>query len=422
MSKFQDEKLLEKFKITASLYNFKNAVSNEKTNKTFKPQKGLFERYGRTQIAFFILLIFVTSGIVFAKNYKNLINSFMMGSGIDNAIDNRYIETVNMEYENSNVIISNDEGAYILDNSNIGIKVVDFLIDDTNLSTHFDIKLDEKIQNIIDINEITQIEINNITILDEKNNKINEVGCGINYFIEEKNKDYDTISYTYNLYTNNKFPNSKKLYYEIKNLTIKDKQKSIYLDGKWKFSLSIPEEMVQRTSIEYEVVDCDNKDFNVYTAKVTNTGFEIGITINNVKTLENPLDKLETFKEELNEKYENGEISLDELNRLYKEREDAENVSEQYSEYLLSRIPIKIDNDYEKQGKTINDTSYVENENGNKYLCTMSPSRRSNQNFISDNVLDFYETFGLTKHETTKYITVRLMYNDNPVTIHLKQK
>lgn len=422
MSKFQDEKLLEKFKITASLYNFKNAVSNENTNKAVKPQKGLFERYGRTQIAFFILLIFVTSGIVFAKNYKNLINSFMMGSGIDNAIDNGYIETVNMEYENSNVIISNDEGAYILDNSNIGIKVVDFLIDDTNLSTHFDIKLDEKIQNIIDINEITQIEINNITILDEKNNKINEVGCGINYFIEEKNKDYDTISYTYNLYTNNKFPNSKKLYYEIKNLTIKDKQKSIYLDGKWKFSLSIPEEMVQRTSIEYEVVDCDNKDFNVYTAKVTNTGFEIGITINNVKTLENPLDKLETFKEELNEKYENGEISLDELNRLYKEREDAENVSEQYSEYLLSRIPIKIDNDYEKQGKTINDTSYVENENGNKYLCTMSPSRRSNQNFISDNVLDFYETFGLTKHETTKYITVRLMYNDNPVTIHLKQK
>lgn len=422
MSKFQDEKLLEKFKITASLYNFKNAVSNENTNKAVKPQKGLFERYGRTQIAFFILLIFGTSGIVFAKNYKNLINSFMMGSGIDNAIDNRYIETVNMEYENSNVIISNDEGAYILDNSNIGIKVVDFLIDDTNLSTHFDIKLDEKIQNIIDINEITQIEINNITILDEKNNKINEVGCGINYFIEEKNKDYDTISYTYNLYTNNKFPNSKKLYYEIKNLTIKDKQKSIYLDGKWKFSLSIPEEMVQRTSIEYEVVDCDNKDFNVYMAKVTNTGFEIGITINNVKTLENPLDKLETFKEELNEKYENGEISLDELNRLYKEREDAENVSEQYSEYLLSRIPIKIDNDYEKQGKTINDTSYVENENGNKYLCTMSPSRRSNQNFISDNVLDFYETFGLTKHETTKYITVRLMYNDNPVTIHLKQK
>lgn len=422
MSKFQDKKLLERFEIAASLYNFKNTTSKKNLNKTSKQKNMLFQRYGRTQIAFFILLIFGTSGIVFAKNYKSIINSFMMGSGIDKAIDNGYIEEVNMEYKNSNVIVSNDEGTYILDNSNIGIKIVDFLIDDTNLNVHFNIKFDEKVQKIIDINEITQIEINNITILDENNNKINEAGCGINYFIEEKDKNYGTINYTYNLYTNNKFPNSKRLYFEIKNLTIKDKQKSVYVDGKWEISLSVPKEMVQRTSIEYEVVDCDNEDFNIYTAKATNTGFEIGITINNVKTLENPLDKLKDFKNELKKKYENGEISLDEFNRLYKEKEDAENVSEKYSEYLLSRIPIKTDIDYEIQGKTIDDTSYVENSNGEKYLCTMSPSRRSNQNFTSDTVLDFYETFGLTKNEATEYITVRLMYNELPVTILLRQK
>ena len=46
-------------------------------------------------------------------------------------------------------------------------------------------------------------------------------GCGINYFIEEKGKNCNIINYTYNIYTNNTFPSSKKLYYEIKNLTIK---------------------------------------------------------------------------------------------------------------------------------------------------------------------------------------------------------
>lgn len=419
MSNFQGEKMIQRFEISAGLYNFKDELKNKTLKEKYNQKNNLFERYGKKQIVFPILCSFIIgiSGIVLATNYKKIVKSFMMGSGIDKAIDNGYIQTVDMEYENSSVIVTNNKGECILNNSNIGIKIDDFLIDDTNLNTHFNIKLDEKIQNIINFNEITQIEINNITIIDEKNNKVNEVGCGVNYFIEEKDINNNIINYTYNIYTNDKFPNSKKLYYEIRNLTIKDNKTSIYLEGNWEISLTVPEEMIKRTSIEYEVVNCNNPDFNVYTAKATNTGFEIGITVNNVKKLENPL---EDFKKELSQRYDNGEIDINELNRLYKEKE--EGVSEQYLEYLYSSIPIKIDTDYEEQGKTIEDTSYVENSKGEKYLCTMSPGRKSNQNFISDTVLDFYETFGLTKNEATNNITVRLMYNEDPVTIQLKKK
>lgn len=417
MSNYQDENLLERFKISAGLYNFENAI-NDKTLKEYHREKNnLFERFGRKQIAFSILflLVFSFSGIALAKNYKNIINSFMLGSGIDNATDNGYIQPVDMDYENSNVIVTNDKGECLLNDSNIGIKIGDFLIDDTNLCTHFNIKFDEKIQNIINLNKITQIEINNINIVDENNNKINEVGCGLNYFITEKEENYNTLNYTYNLYTNNTFPKSKELYYEIKELTVEDNEKSIHLEGKWNFSLTVPKEMIQRSSIEYKVVSCDNKDFNVYTAKATNTGFEIGITINNVKPLSNPL---EDFKKDLDKRYNNGEIDINEYNRLYSEKENEPGVFDQYSEYLLSTIPIKVDNDCEN----IEDTSYVENSNGDKFSCTMSPSRRSNQNFINDTTLDFYETFGLTKNEATKYLTVRLMYNGNPVIIQLKKK
>lgn len=421
MSDFQDKKMMQRFEISAGLYNFKDELVSKTLKEKYKQKNNLFERYRKKQIVFPILCSFIIgiSGIVLATNYKKIVKSFMMGSGIDKAIDNGYIQTVDMEYENSNVIVTNNKGECILNNSNIGIKIDDFLIDDTNLNTHFNIKLDEKIQNIINFNEITQIEINKLTIIDEQNNKVNKIGCGVNYFIEEKDINNNIINYTYNIYTNDNFPNSKNLYYEITNLTIKNNQTNIYLEGNWKISLTVPEEMIKRTSIEYEVVNCNNPDFNVYTAKATNTGFEIGLTVNNVKKLENPL---ENFKKELSQKYNNGEIDINELNRLYKEKEEDDDVSEQYLEYLYSRIPIKIDTDYEEQGKTIEDTSYVENSKGEKYLCTMSPGRKSNQNFISDTVLDFYETFGLTKNEATNDITVKLMYNENPVTIQLKKK
>ena len=171
MSNFNNKKIMQRFEISAGLYNFKNKLYSENLKECNK-ENNLFERYGKKQIVLPILCSFIISSscLVLAANYEKIVKSFMMGDGIDKAIDNGYIQTVDMDYENSNVT---NKGECILNNSNVGIKVDDFLIDDTNLNTHFTIALDDKIQDIIEVTKITQIEINNITIMDEKNNKIN---------------------------------------------------------------------------------------------------------------------------------------------------------------------------------------------------------------------------------------------------------
>ena len=65
--------------------------------------------------------------------------------------------------------------------------------------------------------------------------------------------------------------------------------------------------------------------------------------------------------------------------------------------------------------------SYIESSNGEKFVSTLSPSRRQNQNFIDGNKFDFYETFSMTKYDTTDKIKAVLYYYGEPVTIELEK-
>ena len=65
--------------------------------------------------------------------------------------------------------------------------------------------------------------------------------------------------------------------------------------------------------------------------------------------------------------------------------------------------------------------SYVENSNGEKFECTMSPSRRAKADLLEGNKYDFYETFGMTKYDATDKIKVVLYYYGEPVTIELEK-
>ncbi len=121
--------------------------------------------------------------------------------------------------------------------------------------------------------------------------------------------------------------------------------------------------MYNRTDEYYKVVNCDNSNFYIYSAKVTDTGFEIGAIISN---MEKTIDDTTEYKKILN--------------------------------------------------------SYIENENGDKFYCTLSPSRRTNGYFIDENnQYDFYETFGMTKYNATNKIKVVLYYYGKPVTIQLEK-
>ena len=64
---------------------------------------------------------------------------------------------------------------------------------------------------------------------------------------------------------------------------------------------------------------------------------------------------------------------------------------------------------------------YVLNSNGEKFECTMSPSRIQKRNFVKGNQFDFYETFGMTKNDATDKITVIIDFYGEPVKIELEK-
>ena len=55
------------------------------------------------------------------------------------------------------------------------------------------------------------------------------------------------------------------------------------LKGEWEIHLDVPEKMYNRSEEYYKVVSCENDKFDVYTSKVMDTGFELGILISDIE-------------------------------------------------------------------------------------------------------------------------------------------
>ena len=233
---------------------------------------------------------------------------------------------------------------------------------------------------------------------------------GLNDFIESK--DESSIRLIYNIYSN-KFPKSKKLYFSFETIEITEydnNQKTKYnFTGNWETYVDVPENMYNREDIYYEVVSCDNKDFDVYTSKVTDVGFEIGIIISNI------------------EKPESNDEEDDEISRLYEQYNNGEISEEQYKEVLVewqyksinSYIPISL-SEHNIKGENI-EPSYVKNENNEKYEYVKSATRTSSNKFLNGNKFNFYATFNMTKYNATDKINVILYYYGEPVTIELEK-
>ena len=71
--------------------------------------------------------------------------------------------------------------------------------------------------------------------------------------------------------------------------------------------------------------------------------------------------------------------------------------------------------------ENIEDTSYVENEKGEKFEKSLSPSRRQDANFIDGKKFSYYETFGLTKYSATDKLKVQIMFKGEPIIIELEK-
>ena len=206
---------------------------------------------------------------------------------------------------------------------------------------------------------------------------------------------------------------SAKLYFSFTKMTITEHNDSneIILQGSWEIELDVPEKMYNRTSETYRVVSSSNGNFEIYSSSVSDTGFEIGVIINNIERPEYPEKLREIQGEEWAEKV---------MQSPYKEL---------YVDFIKKNSPINVTGiNHLLPNITGGETKvekgeycYVENSNGEKFECTMSPSRRAKNKWLEGNKFDFYETFGMTKYDATDTIKVVLNYYGEAVTIELEK-
>ncbi len=434
-------KLLEKFKLNIAIEQFKNENTLKEETK--------WKRYAmkRKLVVGLCGGIILVSGVTFAANYNKIIRTFFLGKGLDDAAQNGYIENPDMNYVNSNTTATDKITDITLDNINVNAKIEDFLMDDLNISTHFTFEMDTKINETFNLDKIHHIELKDLIITDEENkilycmnqealekyckeNNLDEkylefsdnyYNCGLNVVIENHNKQNGIVNFTYNIYTGDKsFPKSKKLNFKFTEIQLKreewleNENSIVNLKGNWNIDVNVPEKMYNRQSIAYKVVNCENSDFQITNAILTNTGFEFGMIISNIKEPEQPQILNDLWKE-----YSDGKIDIDELNRRQNEDEE---IRKAYGDYFRERQVVAI-TDWEcKSGhKDIEKVTYVENEKGEKFESTMSPSRRADGNFIDGNKYSFYETFGLTTYTATDKLKVRVLFKDKPYIVELEK-
>lgn len=453
-----ENELLEKYKMYVAVSKFENDLDKKENKRTNKyPLKNIFSRWREYVMKKRVIIttalgIFLVSGVVLATNIDNVKNYFRgLGKGIDSAVEHGYIENTEMDYIDNNVSVSNKPDQ-ILDNINLETKIEDFLMDDYNLSVEFNFKFDDEINKYVDLDNIHNIELEDLIVRDEENRIIyagndkevfdeycnnynldyefgefneNYLNNGLNSFPSYHSKENKNLKLMYNMYTD-KYPNSKKLYFSFGKLIITEENNEnvIELKGNWNIDLDVPEKMYNRTLESYKVVSCSNSDFNVYASTVSDTGFEIGVIINNIEKAEFP-EEIRKIQLEISEKYKNT-FDQNSSNELY-ERISQSPYKEIYNEYLKKEIPINYagmqyreltENGmiYEKANN-----SYVENSNGTQFTCTLSPSRKSNGEWLDGNKYDFYETFEMTEYDSTDKIKVVLYYYGEPVTIELEK-
>lgn len=453
-----ENKLLEKYKMYVAVSKFENDLEKEENKRTNKyPLNNMFSKWREYTMKKRLIIttalgIFLVSGVAFATNIDSVKNYFRgLGGGIDTAVEYGYIENTEMNYIDNNASVSNEPDK-IIDNINLEAKIEDFLMDDYNLSVEFDFKFDDEMNKYVDLDNIHNIELKDLIVRDEENRIIyagndkevfdeycnkynldytygefneNYLNNGLNCFPSYHNKEDKVLKLMYNMYTN-KYPNSKKLYFSFGKLIIteEDNENVIELKGNWNIDLDVPEKMYNRTSESYKVVSCSNSDFNVYASTVSDTGFEIGVIINNIEKVKYP-EEIRKIQLEISQKYEN--VFDQNSNKEFYERISQSPYKEIYNEYLLKENPINYAGiqyrEITENGLKVEEgnTSYVENSNGEQFKCTLSPSRKSNGEWLDGNRYDFYETFGMTKYEATDKIKVVLYYYGEPVTIELER-
>lgn len=323
-----------------------------------------------------VLVLFAVTGIVFAKEIVQFVKHIFINisDGVETAIENGYIQEVDMEY---------------VKDSDIEVKVDYILMDDFNLNIMFNINLQE-------VNNVSRIELNNMIITDENENIILakfENDNKYEQFCKEKGLDitynnigygnyignvtmYDTEESNYKCsYTikSEKFPTSKKLNISFEEITLLSSNRETLkkLIGKWNINIELDEKMYNRKSLIYNLEYCNDNNLELISAEVSETGMKI-----RCKTIwGEPVYSSEDSPEE-------------------KERKRRK---------FYDRPP------------SINDlliqNEYVLNEDGKIFYPAKSSDGDGGYGQLFDGTLNYWQTFDLTSLDATDNITIVISKN-----------
>lgn len=221
------------------------------------------------RVAVFILCIgIVTATTVYAKDIINFITSIFTNStpGIDKAVDNGYVQNVDMDF-----ITYND----------VGVKVDYLLMDDHNLDISFVYKYYGKVINL------KNMKYASLTIKDEENNILcfisedttntNVLATSVDSTSEQQFIDSTTIRDSL-LVNSKEFPRCQTLFLEISKMTLELDEEIKNINGNWNFSINIDDKLVTRNSYEYSSTDNPYID-NVKTS-ITATSLSIDLQLN----------------------------------------------------------------------------------------------------------------------------------------------
>lgn len=374
------------------------------------------------------------TGMVFARDISTKIYDDVYGGGYGygKAIDEGYIEEVDMEDEVSVSAIENEETGEIVEDMETKIKVEEFLMDDFSLSATLDITLSDKIKDIVKIEDIWGVSFPDLTVYDEDYNVL-RLGYGKTYeeFCKEKNtepneeekwfgsgengplvreKKGNHLKVMFNIYIGGPYyPKSKQINFELTKMRISNQvetmhgEEQLVLNGDWNFSIDVPEKMYNRTSVKYAQKSTTNSKFKLTDATVYDAGMNIGLEFQGEKPLERP--------------------TIPELDFYYSLPGDDELRTDDIREYLNNELWQT--EDYQaymeqslKQGSF---EKYLVNSKGERFELTINNQENGGTSTDENGYVKFTGMFDLTKYDMTDEITLYIDNNGEKAEIVLEK-
>lgn len=369
------KEIASEMNISESLVKVKLHRVRKKLKERLK-SKGIIPK--NLVIVFAILLIAISSFVI----AKEIIKHFFLDSsdGVENALNNGYIESYEMKENNYS--------------NGISIEVESVLMDDYNLAIVFCLKFD----NIEYVKNADYCNFDNLLIMDENNNLIVTKFEGkikdsklLNFFdinnnypgisngnesVHIKSKDDDEIVLTY-ITNSSEFPKSHKLKIITDEISLHYSEDNFgekidTINGDWNIEVDLPEEFYNRRTEVYTLESSNDKNLELLEANLSQTGIRI------------------EFKTKWGQQYYNEDDS-DEI--IYEKLEKIRN------EYLTFEYIVE-------NGITPLYNYYIVNSFGEKFYPANSSDGDGGMSVGSNAELNYFQIFNMTPSDATDKIII----------------